>query len=488
VFFLSYVAAELRRRRGRTLLTALGLGVGVGLVVAVSALSDGLDRAQSTVLKPLTGVGTDLSATRPVNLKGGILGISAKERKQLEDENPVARINLNDLGTPGERFSRTDFITVAQLSFPADVVEKVRALDGVKAATGALTLNSLSSSGIVPKPVPGSPNGFGGPGSPPPEDLELKARSVTGIDLTAPSVAPLTPAQVIRGRYLKAAGEVVVNDAYAKREGLTVGKTLRLDEVRLTVVGIARAPLGGQSSDLYVALGVLQTLSERKDRVNTLNVRAASTDDVARVQRGIKTVLEGASVTTAAQLADRVGGSLRDAQKLSDKLGTALAVVAMIAALLIASLLTLSGISKRTRELGTLKAIGWPQRLVVRQITGEALVTGLIGAVFGVLIGLAGVAAIDALGISLEASVAGSGGAVPGLPAGGGEQAGVVQSIFGQGGVETGARDVKVDAAIDGSLLALAVGLAVLVGLLSGAAGALRAARLRPADALRQVD
>ena len=38
MFYLGYIVSELRRRKGRTLLTALGLGVGVGLVVTVSAL------------------------------------------------------------------------------------------------------------------------------------------------------------------------------------------------------------------------------------------------------------------------------------------------------------------------------------------------------------------------------------------------------------------------------------------------------------------
>jgi ABC-type antimicrobial peptide transport system permease subunit len=66
VFYLRYIASELRRRRGRTILTALGLGVGVGLVVTVVALSAGLDNAQSKVLKPLTGVGTDMSVDRPI--------------------------------------------------------------------------------------------------------------------------------------------------------------------------------------------------------------------------------------------------------------------------------------------------------------------------------------------------------------------------------------------------------------------------------------
>jgi uncharacterized membrane protein YdfJ with MMPL/SSD domain len=54
VFYLRYLSAELRRRKGRTILTALGLAVGVGTVAIVVALSKGLDDAQSKVLAPLT--------------------------------------------------------------------------------------------------------------------------------------------------------------------------------------------------------------------------------------------------------------------------------------------------------------------------------------------------------------------------------------------------------------------------------------------------
>lgn len=481
MFFLRYLLAELRRRKARTLLTALGLGVGVGLVVTVAALSDGLDRAQQEVLKPLTGVGTDLSVTRPVNLRGGLLGLSAEERRKLEDENPAARVQLNDLGEPGEKFRRTDFISVSQLSFPAAVVTAVRAVDGVEQAAGALTLNSIISSGTVPELDPDTPPQF----QRPPDDLDLDNRSVTGIDLTAPDVAPVTPGQVVDGRYLQAERDALLNEAYAQRAGVEIGEKLEIDESeRVQVVGIVRSPLGGQSSDVYTELGLLQRLADREGRVNVVNVRAGTAAAVPAVAKGVPTVLPGASVTTAEQLADRIGGSLVDAQKLSDRLGTALAAVALIAALLIASLLTLSGVAKRTRELGTLRAIGWPQRLVVRQVGMESLAIGVLGGVLGALVGLAGVAIVDAVGISLQASVAGQ--RAPN--AGGGQTGELLQSVFGQGNIQTGNERIAVDAALDSGLLLLAVALAVGVGLLAGAAAALRAARLRPADALRSVE
>ena len=71
--------------------------------------------------------------------------------------------------------------------------------------------------------------------------------------------------------------------------------------------------------------------------------------------------------------------------------------MALLAAFLIAALLTLSSVTKRTRELGTLKALGWPQRLVVRQVTGESLAQGAIGGVLGALIGIGGAALVSAV-------------------------------------------------------------------------------------------
>src|SRR3989442_13993965 len=102
MFYVTYMLSELRRRSGRTVLTALGLAVGIGVVVTVSALSTGLDRAQAKVLAPLTGVGTDLSVSRPIKVDnssgGGFRGLSSKERQQLEKENGGRPVRLTDPG------------------------------------------------------------------------------------------------------------------------------------------------------------------------------------------------------------------------------------------------------------------------------------------------------------------------------------------------------------------------------------------------------
>lgn len=151
-----------------------------------------------------------------------------------------------------------------------------------------------------------------------------------------------------------------------------------------------------------------------------------------------------------------------------------LAILAAGAAFLLAVLLTLSSVGKRVREIGTLKALGWSQRRVVRQIVAECLVTGVLGGLLGVGLGVLGAAAVDQFGPSLSARTTTGGG----------------DALFGLGDAlsRTATASVSLDAPLTLSLLALGFVLALSGGLIAGTAGAVRAGRLRPADALRQVE
>lgn len=509
VFYLSYISAELRRRAGRTLLTALGLGVGVGLVVAVTALSNGLDRAQDKILEPLTGVGTDMSVTRPINIAEGdddagggpFGGMSEEERRRLQEENGGGRrLNLDDVGDPGEKFTNTNF-QATQLSFPESTVDQFRELDGVKNAAASLTLDAVTISGTVPDGGFGGGQGGGGPGFGPSAggggqggagrpEITFSNMSVTGVDVGMTDLAIVGPSDVTKGRYLQDTSdrEVVVNVSYAEKNGLDVGDSITLKDKKYEVVGLARAPLGGATSDVYLKLDQLQKIADRKGRVNTVQVRAESSDTVAPVEKRIEQTLDGASVTTSADLAERIGGSLTDAKRLSEKLGLALTIVALVAAFSIASLLTLSSVTKRIRELGTLKALGWPQRKVVRQVTGESIAQGALGGIIGGLIGIGAAAIINAIGITLTASVAAAGAGAALGPGGGGPGLGPPGAGgFGQGAVQSGSTSVALEAPVDFGLIVLAISLALLGGLIAGSVGGLRAARLRPADALRHI-
>ena len=160
MFYLTYLHRELRRRLGRTVLTVLGLAVGVSLVVVVSALSTGLDRAQSKILNPLAKVGTDLVVSRPVDvpLAGAgsntavVGGVKDSEVDSLVDENQsLFQTDFSKLGKPGATFERELFLPATQLTFPDSEIAKIARLPGVDEVAGALTLLAVHQKGKVPE-------------------------------------------------------------------------------------------------------------------------------------------------------------------------------------------------------------------------------------------------------------------------------------------------------------------------------------------------
>ena len=208
-------------------------------------------------------------------------------------------------------------------------------------------------------------------------------------------------------------------------------------------------------------------------------------------------------MTTSSDLASEVTGSLSNASSLANNLGKWLAVAVLIAAFLLASLLTLAAVSRRVREFGTLKALGWKSRRIVGQVMGESVTLGLIGGVIGVGLGLAGAEIVSKMSPKLTAVVgqttgsatpggarqfgfggSGGGGGGGGLGGGGG---------FGGGGAFSHAPAaghtvaVYLTPSVSSSVILLAVVLAVAGGVIAGIFGGWRAARLRPAAALSEV-
>jgi ABC-type antimicrobial peptide transport system permease subunit len=191
-------------------------------------------------------------------------------------------------------------------------------------------------------------------------------------------------------------------------------------------------------------------------------------------------------VTSSSDLASEITGSAASAAKLAGALGKWLAVLVLIAAFAVASLLTMAAVTRRVPEFGTLKALGWRSSRIVSQVLGESVAIGIIGGAIGVGLGFAGVAIIDKIAPKLFATVpaATSSGlqtqvAGPGGAGGGPVSAGPAVSHATIG--------VPMSASVTVAAIILAVLLAVAGGLLAGSFGGWRAARLRPAAALARV-
>ena len=310
--------------------------------------------------------------------------------------------------------------------------------------------------------------------NPPSTNTEEKTYTVGGVNPTNTTSGLVTASQVTSGSWFTtgANGEVLVNSSYVSANHLKVGDKLTINGTSYKIVGVVEPTLTGDISDVYFSLTTAQSLASEKGEVDEVIVTVKSASDVNAVAAQIKKDLPGATVLTSKSLADHVTGSLANAKKLANDLGGALAIVVLLAAFLIAALLTLSSVAKRTREIGTLRAIGWSRPRVVGQIVAETLGIGILGAVAGVGLGFGIAAVIGAVGPGLSVTSTGLA---------------VGASSLSQTTTASITSIIHLTAPIQPVTIFLGMAGAIVGGLLAGLIGGWRASRLAPAVALRDI-
>jgi putative ABC transport system permease protein len=442
MLLLRYLRLELRHRLRQAMLIATGLAVGTGLVITIGSAAAGVRHAQAQVLRALYGVGTDITVGRPAG--GGA---------------PVPPIRQT------ARVQHLDFLSSGGHGvFPASAAARLARLPHVASATGWLALTDTTMT------VPGTAPGARAP-APLPEQTTLD-----GVDPARAGSGPLAATTLLSGRALRAsdadAPVALVDSTYASVAHLRVGSTLRVAGYRFTVVGVVRQP-PGSAVQVLVPLRRAQHLAQLTGQLSDIAVTADSATNVTAVASEITAAFDWAQVSTAAGQAAVISGSLGSTAKLASELGSWLSATSVLAAAALAALLTLAAVSRRAREFGTLKALGWRTRRVVAQVLAEAGSTGLLGALFGVMLGFGGAALVSALAPRPAASVrvnplAGTLGGVGGLDA-------------------TPTVQIRPHASVTVGTVLLAALLGITAGLLAGLAGTWRAARLRPADAIGRL-
>ncbi len=316
--------------------------------------------------------------------------------------------------------------------------------------------------------------------NPPTTNTATSSYTVAGVDPGNSSSGLITKAQLVSGTWFTAspADEILVSSAYASTNKIKVGQQLTIDKAAYKVVGLVNPTLTGDTSDIYFDLKTLQSGASQGSRINEVLVKVAKSADVNTVAAAIKKDLPGATVLTSKQLAGQVTGSLANAKKLASDLGVALGIIILIAALLIAALLTLSSIAKRVREIGTLRAIGWSRGRVVSQIMAEMLGIGIVGAALGVLVGFGVCGLVNAFGPTLNYTT-------NGVAVGASSASNLVRAAASTPAAV--ASGIKLHTSISTLTVVAAAVIAILGGLLAGLAGAWRAARLSPVSALRDL-
>ncbi len=205
---------------------------------------------------------------------------------------------------------------------------------------------------------------------------------VIAIDWTAGG--PATPAR------LGSDGAFVSKD-YAKAQHLRVGGTVSVETptgvtVPFTLRGIFSPPKGGSPyGDVTISTARFDSLYENPQNLYTfVNMQGGVTSANTRVLDAALAGFPDAKLQTKAQFKTN---QLQGLNMLLNLLYVLLSLSIVVSLFGIVNTLVLT-VFERTRELGMLRAVGMSRRQVRRMIRHESIITALLGATFGIPLGV----------------------------------------------------------------------------------------------------
>lgn len=159
-------------------------------------------------------------------------------------------------------------------------------------------------------------------------------------------------------------------------------------EVTLRIIGVLKQTGGSFSqidSLIIIPQQTYEQIFETSGKFTMISLTTYSTDNIAQVTKDIKAKLDQISVISAATaqaMVDRILGTIQAV------LGGIAAISLVVAGVGIINTMTIS-VMERTKEIGTIKALGGKSRDILLIFLSESILTGIVGGTIGALGGFA---------------------------------------------------------------------------------------------------
>lgn len=186
------------------------------------------------------------------------------------------------------------------------------------------------------------------------------------------------------GRWPDPGGEEVVIGRYlAERNNLTVGSEIRVEGHAFRVVGVLETSSPFLTRVIIMSLEMAQRTYGYPRLINMVVVKPEEGVSEEELADRIEAEISGVSALTSEERGELTEGLFRDVELWNLGLRTILYLMSMV---LVATVMTMN-ISERRKELATLDAIGAPRGFVLRMVSGEGALLGLLGGLLGLLLG-----------------------------------------------------------------------------------------------------
>lgn len=221
-------------------------------------------------------------------------------------------------------------------------------------------------------------------------DIPLR-RSGTSANVPLRGVTPIAfkvhpKVQIVEGRTFEPGrNEVVVGRAAVRQfEGLDLGSTLKWGANTWTVVGIFEAGGAAAESELWCDAKVLQPAYRRGNSYQSVYLHVDSPDAFPRVKDALTT--DPRLNVTVMREPDYFAQQSRTLQTVIKSIGFVIAGLMGIGAIFGAVNTMYTAVASRSREIATLRALGFGSIPVVISVLVEAIALSLVGGVIGALV------------------------------------------------------------------------------------------------------
>ena len=215
---------------------------------------------------------------------------------------------------------------------------------------------------------------------------------VSGIDPASALFEPVREG-VVTGEFLSENGrnEILIGQKLADELGVGVGDRINLavgnpdglpEEGSFTIVGLLNTGFPGiDNANVFLSLSQAQSITGSGNRASTVRILLHDVEDsdtvIAALQTPGVTALDWKELNEFLVTTAETGAAVY---------AIFYAIIFLVVAVIIANTLLMS-VFERTREIGILAALGMKGRQIMTLFLFEAVILGLIGSLFGVILG-----------------------------------------------------------------------------------------------------
>ncbi len=209
---------------------------------------------------------------------------------------------------------------------------------------------------------------------------EMPMFLIGGLDPNSPAMRHY---KLVEGRYVQRPTEIVIGNVAADVYKVGVDDTLTLNGNRYRIVGIFETGVAYEDGGGIVAMSEAQRLMGRPRSVSFIFV---DVEDPAKAEQ-VVAMINDRFPEARASISSEFAQNTNDMQTSVGMLNAIQLLALLIGGIVVANTMIMS-IFERTREIGTLRAVGWRRRRILGQVLMESLFLCLVAAVIGSLLGV----------------------------------------------------------------------------------------------------